>query len=151
MTKRVWKRSAAALALGLMLSAVAFASAGGAKTVVIGSAEYATPYGEGWGSSRPRILYNGGDRSGRILEIRWASWGASTARGYGLNYVFKPRGGYYEQPVIIELRAQKLGRCSPGGPPAYTQLYVRSPERPEGKIRPWSSWSGSSSLCKFGF
>jgi hypothetical protein len=61
----------------------------------------------------------------------------STAIGYGLNSIVKPNGGYYSRPVIIELRAQKLGRCTSSGPRAYTQLYFRVPSRSEGPLGPW--------------
>jgi len=142
-----------AVLLALVLSGgglLACDAAGGATDVVIGSAEFAKPDGEGWGTSMPPKLYNGGDPSGLVNEIRWTTWGGSTAIGYGLNSIFKPGGGYYSRPVIVELRAQKLGKCTPSGPRAYTQLYVRGPARPEGPIGGWHSWSATS-LCKFGF
>lgn len=139
--------SAAMLTAGGLL---ACGAARGATDVVIGSAEFAKPDGEGWGTSMPTKLYNGGDPSGLMNEIRWTSWGGNTSIGYGLNSIFKPGGGYYSRPVIIELRAQKLGKCSSSGPRAYTQLYVRGPSRPEGLIGAWHSWSATS-LCQFGF
>ena len=147
-------RSTLAGLLGLvLLSGVLLApgAAGGSTSVVLGSATVAQPDGEGWGTSRPRRLFNGGDPSGLVTEIWWTSWGGSTAIGYGLNSIFKPAGGYYTQPVIKELRAQKLGKCSSHGPQAYTQLYIRGPERPNGPVGPWRLWSEAKSLCSPGF
>jgi len=126
-------------------------ASGGPAEPVLGSATFAGPNGEGWGTTRPAKVYNGGDPSGLVKEIHWVSWGGKTATGFGLNFIFKPHGGYYSQPVIIELRASGLGRCSAGGPSAYGRLSVRAPERPEGQLGPWFSWSGAKTLCKFGF
>jgi hypothetical protein len=99
----------------------------------------------------PAKIFNGGDPSGLVKEIRWVGWGGKTATGFGLNFIFKPQGGYYSQPVIIELRASGLGRCGAGGSRAYSHLSVRVPERPEGPLGKWSSWSGAKTLCKAGF
>lgn len=70
------------------------------STPVLGSAAFATPNGEGWGSAQPRRVYNGGDPSGLVTEIQWTSWGAHAAIGYGLGNIFKPHGGYYH-PVVL--------------------------------------------------
>jgi hypothetical protein len=127
----------------------ASSAAGGPGSVVLGSAAFATPDGEGWGSARPARVFNGGDPSGLVTEIHWTSWGSSTAVGYGLNSIFKPGGGYYSRPVIVELRAQALGHC--GSRPAYTQLAIRGPSKPEGRLGSWHLWSEAKSLCRFGF
>jgi hypothetical protein len=140
----------ALLAAGLAMTGGQAAS-GAASLVVLGSPAFAGPMGEGWGTVRPARIFNGGDPSGLVTEIHWVSWEGKTATGFGLNFIFKPRGGYYSQPVIIELRASGLGRCSPGGPPAYSHLSVRSPARPEGPLGPWTSWSGAKTLCQSGF
>lgn len=117
-------------------------------TPVLGSKAFALPDGEGWGSARPRRVFNGGDPSGLVTEIQWTSWGGDTAIGYGLGNIFKPRGGYYH-PVVVELRAQDLGHC--GAQPAYTQLAIRVPSRPEAPLRAWRLWSEARSLCRSGF
>ena len=122
------------------------ASEGG--EVLLGSATFASPHGEGWGTSRPARIFNGGDPSGLVTHIRWTHWGAGSATGFGLNAIFKPHGGYYGQLARIELRAHNLGRCRPGGPPAYTQLSVRVPSRPGGPLGPWMLWSGARSICR---
>jgi hypothetical protein len=142
---------AAAVAVASVAS-VSLASRGRtASTVVLGSEAFAKPSGAGWGTAQPRKIYNGGDPSGLVSEIQWTGWGGPTAVGYGIGSIFKPHGGYYSQPVLTELRATGLGQCTPGGPPAYTRLSVRTPVRPEGPYGPWSLWSGAKTLCKFDF
>jgi hypothetical protein len=118
---------------------------GAANNVALGSAVFAKPYGEGWGTSRPTKLYNGGDSNGLVKEIQWTSWGGRTAIGYGLGWIFKPGGGYYSRPVLVELRAQVLGHC--GSQPAYTQLASRAPSKPEAPLGSWYLWSEAKSLC----
>ncbi len=99
-----------ASALALVLMSATAVAVSGAKVlrpieVVLGSAEFAKPDGEGWGTSKPPKIFNGGDPSGLVSHIRWASWGGATAIGYGRNAIFKPGGGYYTQLATIELRA----------------------------------------------
>lgn len=112
--------------------------------VVLGAQAFA-PNGTGWGTAEPAKIFNGGDPSGLITEVRWTSWGGATARGVGRNPIFKPHGGYYRKPVAIGLKASGLGRCA--GKPAYTRLAVREPKRPGGPLGPWRSWSGAASIC----
>jgi hypothetical protein len=139
------------IAAGLSVPAASLAASGHtASTVVLGSAAFAGQGGEGWGTSRPMRVFNGGDPSGLLREIRWASWGGSSAIGYALHPIFKPHGGYYPEPVLAIVRASGLGRCSPSGPLAYTHLSIRDPERPDGPLGAWYAWSGAKSICKVG-
>lgn len=138
---------AAMLAVGLSMTG-ASGTAGAGSKVVLGSTAFQPLGGQGWGTSRPARIFNGGDQSGLVREIQWTSWGGKTAIGYGLNAIFKPQGGYYSEPVLIELRASGLGKCSSSGPLAYTHLSTRVPARPEAPLGPWSSWSGANSICK---
>src|SRR5438270_557935 len=103
MPRKVRLAVAPSLAVMLIGLSVAAFSAGGANTVVLGSATFAGTGGEGWGTSHPAKVYNGGDPSGLVKEIQWTSWGGKTAIGYGLGYIFKPHGGYYNRPVLVEL------------------------------------------------
>jgi len=148
--------AAVTLAVALSAAGVSIARSGGtraatASTVVLGSAAFAGHGAEGWGTSRPHRIFNGGDPSGLVREIQWTGWGGRSAIGFGLHAIFKPHGGYYPEPVLIELRASDLGRCKPGGPPTYRQLSFRVPERPEGSLGPWTLWSGAKTLCKSPF
>lgn len=153
-TLRAGLVAVAVSAVGVLL----FVPAGGASTgtrplaaargrVVLGAKAFA-PNGTGWGSSRPSTIFNGGDPSGLVTHIHWSSWGGSTARGHGLNAIFKPHGGYYRQLATIELRASSLGHCSAGGPRAYRHLDIRVPARPGGPLGPWTAWAGAQSICR---
>lgn len=129
----------------------AFALDEAPSTVVLGSAAFAGPQGEGWGTPAPARIFNGGDASGLVTHIHWKHWGAKTAIAHGLNAIFKPHGGYYRRLARVELRAYDIGRCSANGPRAYTKLLIRLPARPGGPLGRWQSWSGSKTICKFGF
>jgi hypothetical protein len=124
------------------------AGVGAANTVpVLGSTSYSTiPDAQGWGTARPHEIFNGGDPSGHVVDIRWTGWGTETAYGRGSGFIFKPGGGYYP-PVGVELRATSLGRCGQG-PRAYTQLDVRQPSKPGGKLGRWSPWGNArGTIC----
>jgi hypothetical protein len=147
--RRTVPQIAVVLTFALAGVLVVSGTAASSTNVVLGSTEFAKPHGEGWEASRPAKIYNGGDPSGLVKEIQWTSWGGETATGYGLGYIFKPGGGYYGRPVLVELRAQALGRC--GSRAAYRQLAIRTPAKPEAPLGSWHLWSEAKSLCKFGF
>jgi hypothetical protein len=115
--------------------------------VVLGAKGFA-PGGDGFGTVQPADIYNGGDPSGHVSQIRWAGWGSNTAFGTGMSWIFKPSGGYYPQPVVVQLRADRLASCAPGGPSAYRRLSVREPSVPGGPLGPWVDWSGGN-ICSF--
>jgi hypothetical protein len=140
-----------ALAAALLTVVVGSALASGSSEVVLGSTVYAGSIGVGWGNQHPSEIFNGGDPSGLVTHIHWSSWGGRTASGHGLNAIFKPTGGYYSELVTIQLHAYHKGRCTAHGPMAYQRLSVREPSRPGGRVGPWESWSGSTTLCRFGF
>jgi hypothetical protein len=136
----------------VVFSALAVAAAAGSsQRVVLGARSYAGPNGAGWGKPHPKRIYNGGDASGLIRHVRWVSWGGAVARGSGLNAIFKPHGGYYRKLVRIQLRASDLSRCRRRGPLAYRRLSFREPSRPGGPVGHWRLWSGSRTICRFGF
>lgn len=101
----------------------------------------------GFGRAHPKRIFNGGDPSGLITHIHWTHWGAATAHGWGKTYIFRPQGGYYPKAVRAELRANRLGHCTPTSRLAYRHLAVREPRKPGGRLGPWFSWSGRSSIC----
>jgi hypothetical protein len=137
--------------LALLVFAALATTAVARPRVVLGSRSYAAPNGTGWGTSRPREIYNGGDANGTVFNIHWSSWGGPTAFGVGKEPMFKPTGGYYDRPVVARLRPARRGRCSSGGPLAYTRLWVRTQVRPGGPFGKWFLWSGTHSLCRPGF
>jgi hypothetical protein len=104
------------------------------------------PYAEGWGEAAPVTISNGGaSASGTVSSIHWSSWGGNVAVGRGLNPIFKPQGGYYSRPAVIELRASVIRRCTPGGPLVYTRFTTREPSKPGGPFGPWLAWA--SNMC----
>jgi hypothetical protein len=81
---------------------------------VLGSRSFAGPNGIGWGTYKPREIFNGGDPSGMIHAISWSTWGKTQTYGFGNAFIFRapPLGGYYPHAVQIELLASDLGRCT---------------------------------------
>ena len=139
----------ASLAVGAVTIAPAAArpeSRPAREKIVLGGVVYGAPTGAGWGAERPHRLYNGGDLSGLISRIHWVSWGGAEARGHGRHSLFRPRGGYYHHPVVIQMRAKQVGTCE--GRRAYLRLLVREPRRPGGPLGPWRSWAGPQTLCE---
>jgi len=145
------KRVVACSVLMAALLTVAVSRAASPGTVVLGSSVYAGPSGAGWGTPHPSEIFNGGDASGLATHIKWSDWGGGVARGRGVNAILKPNGGYYGKLVSIELRAYDKGQCTAHGAIAYRRLSAREPSRPGGSLGPWQSWSGSKTLCHFGF
>jgi len=118
-------------------------------TPVLGSKHLDNPHSgaTGWGTPAPRMIFNGGDPSGRVTSIRWHRWGRRFALGFGRTYVFRPKGGYYGRMVEAELRPSDLGRCSAHGPLAYRHLVAREPSKPGGPLGKWFGWAGWPSIC----
>jgi hypothetical protein len=117
-----------------------------ASPVVLGGVVYGAPLGEGWGTERPDTIFNGGDPSGLISDVKWSSWGGPIARGHGHHSLFKPSGGYYSHQVVAQLKAKRIGNCE--GRRAYLKLFLREPRRPGGSVGAWHSWSGSRTICE---
>jgi hypothetical protein len=133
----------------LAASAAPMPTLGASTSPVLGAKDFAGPDGEGWGTARPATIFNGGDPSGLVSDIHWRSWGGAQAIGWGKNSIFKPGGGYYRKQVAIELKAAALGQC--GSRRAYTHLAFRVPKRPGGRLGPWRSWSGATTICSSPF
>ncbi len=149
--RRLWS-GLAALAL---LGGIALPQLSDASTyhgVVLGSKYFLSSVGDGgigWGTPRPKTIFNGGDPSGYVSKIRWTTWGGKVAIGYGLNPTYKPGGGYYATPVRIELKALDIGLCYKGGPRTYRKLVAREPSRPGGPMGAWFLWGEQKTLCKW--
>jgi hypothetical protein len=124
---------------GLLVSLVAAAPAAAADGPVLGKPGL-FPGGAGWGTAKPRSIFNGGSPGGLARDIRWRNWGAATATGAGRMAVNRLGGtGYYSRLVRVEFRAKRLGRC--GDRRAYTRLIARAQEKPGGRFRPWHPWT----------
>ena len=149
-TLREMARITATLAITIsfvLLPGAAGASAANHGEPVLGKKNLLR-YGIGWGTAHPRLIFNGGDPSGRAWNLRWSGWGSGVALARGLTWINSPQGGYFNQPGAIELRAYRPGRCSPNGLPAYTRLQVRSALRPGGPLSRWFAWGGWQSICR---
>jgi hypothetical protein len=145
------KRTALILAALLALVVPGLAAGAGepelmAEEPVLGSKQFSEPYGAGFGHPEPEVIFNGGDPSGEVSQIKWRSWGGQVAIGYGRNPIFRPQGGYYRKLGRVELRANKLGKCA--GKRAYTRLEIRAPKQPGGKLGKWVLWSGAKTICE---
>src|ERR1700761_257905 len=125
------RRAMVAIPIVVLLMMTSAASAAAANPT-LGAKAFASPYGKGFGTAEPSEIFNGGDPSGSVRDIKWSGWGNPSAIGYGLNPIFKPHGGYYRKPARIELRATGLGKC--GNQTAYTRLEVRVPKKPGDKL-----------------
>lgn len=105
----------------------------------------AGPYGEGWGEVAPAVISNGGAAaSGTVSSIHWTSWGGPVATGRGLHPEYAPKGGYYPKPLVMEVRASDVRRCTPGGRPVYTRFTVREQVKPGGRMaKKWFAWAAN--------
>jgi hypothetical protein len=97
--------------------------------------------GKGWGTARPRVIFNGGSPGGLAERIRWRDWGVPIASGTGRIAAYRPEGGYYPEQVKVELRATRLGTCPGSRRRAYTRLLARSQTRPHGPMGDWHPWT----------
>jgi hypothetical protein len=119
-----------------------------AADYVLGSSAFA-PNGQGFGTSKPRTIFNGGVPSGLVTKIRWSHWGSAHATGVGKNAIYRPEGGYYARLATIHLRASRRGRCPDSDQPAYLRLEARVPAKPGGRLGRWFLWSGARTICSF--
>lgn len=67
---------------------------------------------QGYGEVKPATIFNGGDPTGRVIQVRWLSWGTLRATGRGLGwYVGSSQsvaGGKLEPATVV---AFNLGTC----------------------------------------
>lgn len=117
------------------------------KTGVVLGKKQVRPNALGFGTTHPRLIFNGGGRSGRAWHLSWRQWGTVATYARGLTWIVRPRGGYYRNPGSIELRASRIGRCSRPRPLAYTFLQARTALRPGGRLGHWLAWGGWKSTC----
>jgi hypothetical protein len=94
----------------------------------------------GIGKVAPRTVNAQGDANSVVLHIRWKHWGRAKAAGFGESYEFAPHGGYLPGLWPVELHAQDLGRCYPGGPLVYRRLARRDTRAPGHSWYHWALW-----------
>ncbi len=138
------------LCFGLVISGVGPAGASAENdTAVLGKRDFMGEYGKGWGTVKPRVIYNGGTAGGYVKKIGWRDWGTYKAHARGRTYAYKPGGGMYRRSVGIKLRAFDKGTCPGSSKTAYRRLKVSVQKRPGGRFGRWHSWSGSPTICTY--
>ncbi len=110
--------------IGFMLIPIsALASPAPAAVPVLGNAHAFSPAARGFGSIEPKLVYFGGDPTGRFTNLKWTHWGNAKSTGIGRGYFpppGKPVASAVRVPVI--LAASSLGSCR--GHLAYRRLAV---------------------------
>lgn len=99
----------------LVLPPAGTAPVQGAATPLLGLPGWGAGVGnqEGYGSARPRVVYNGGSPSGRITAITWSSWGGPTADGDGRALNVSNSKGVADAPEEpAKIRAFDLDICN---------------------------------------
>jgi hypothetical protein len=137
-----------ALTAGLALLPADVRASSDRADVVLGAKNLFSPDGRGWGTAHPRLIDNGGDPNGRAWNLRWVGWGSAFALGRGMTWIFRPSGGYFTKPGLIELRAYRVGHCSSNTARAYTRLRARESLRPRGPFGRWFTWAGLRTICR---
>jgi hypothetical protein len=111
-----------------------------------GGPGYGGNIARGWGTAHPRLIFNGGDPSGKAWNIRWQHWGAPVATGRGLTWVARPKGSYYAKPGTIEMRGFLIKKCGRRGSRGYSRVRVRVAST-GGHFSRWYLWGGRHNLC----
>jgi hypothetical protein len=119
-------RAAVIAAVALLVLVTAVASAAVRSPIVSPRADPYFGHGsmsgtKGFGQSRPREIYYGGDPTGAVCSIHWHSWGGRIARGTGIGFYVGPHQivaqGHFAVTHVI---ASKLGTWH--GRRAYNRL-----------------------------
>jgi len=80
------------------------------------------------------------------MKIQWRNWGQSSVIGDGLTSLPSVKTKTYVL-MRAQLRASRIGHCSPGGARAYTLLQVRTAPRHGGNFSGWELWNLRTNLC----
>lgn len=76
---------------------------------------------EGYGHAKPSTVFNGGDPTGLVRKIKWASWGGAQAVGSGISdYVSPHQDVAHGKQEPVRIVAFDLGTCH--GRPAYNAI-----------------------------
>jgi hypothetical protein len=118
--------------------------------VVLGSKNFVTWGGSGFGTPHPSRVVVGSDPFVLITRIHWHGWGRPRASGIGRYAAphLGHGGDYYNKPFRADLRVSGIGRCRPNGPRTYMALKVKVALQPD--QRPgWYEVDGSHGLCSY--
>ncbi len=94
----------------------------------------------GFGKIAPKFVSAEGDANSVVKDIHWKDWGHAKAVGFGKSYEFARQGGYLPGLWPVQLHAQDLGRCYPGGPIVYRRLARRDTRAPSRSWYHWALW-----------
>ena len=120
---------AGAVAAMALLGATAFADS---RPIVSPTADPYYKYGglkntKGFAQAKPREIFYGGDPTGLVCNIRWKTWGARIATGYGTGwYVNSHQSVAHGHPAVAIVKASHLGRWH--GRRAYLRLRWSFPQ-----------------------
>jgi hypothetical protein len=67
---------------------------------------------QGWGTIRPKTIFNGGDETGLVKHIVWSSWGGRKAFGRGVGFnppINGPVAASVQMAAVVV--AFDLGKC----------------------------------------
>jgi hypothetical protein len=105
---------------------------------VLGS-KGAFPYGAGFGYTKPRRVYLGGDPTGEVKSITWHHWGLARAVGYGRGWC-PGQSVAAGHPCLAALHLSGLTTCH--GRRAYSQIafYFKDPRWTAGTK--WNACTG---------
>jgi len=125
-------------------------STGANGPVLLGSKNFVTWGGAGFGTPHPSRVAVGSDPSVLITHIRWHGWGHQKAGGVGRYFAphFGHGGSYYRKQLRADLRLSGIGRCKPNGPRTYMALKVKVALQP-GQRPSWYEVDGSHGLCSY--
>jgi hypothetical protein len=103
------RRTLAIVAAGAL--ACTSAAIAAANTTAILAGPWA-PHQSGYGQARPSKIFNGGDPTGLVTHIQWATWGGAKAIGTGISVYVGPNqsvaAGTEESARVV---AFHLGSC----------------------------------------
>ena len=68
------------------------------------------PNQEGYGKPHPKTIFNGGDPTGLVTDVRWRSWGKPKAVGEGIG-LYAPGIGADGHRTLARVVAFNLGMC----------------------------------------
>lgn len=73
---------------------------------------------QGFGETRPSTIYNGGDPTGLVNNVKWNSWGGKTATGTGVAEYVAP-GQIVADGTMEPVKVVAFNLTTCGGHPAY--------------------------------
>jgi hypothetical protein len=103
-------RSVAWLAVAICFGALSVSTALGAQVPILAGSR--DPAQRGYGHVKPSKIFNGGDPTGLIYDIKWKTWGGAQAIGTGTAEYVGPHEDVAEgTQMSARVVLFQLGRC----------------------------------------